>query len=176
MRYNTLLAGILLFFCGCNPTADEKQKDAFLYFDLKGYFRTEVNRLARANPQVIKSVAINGVYERRKLQIANWQSELSSISNADINKASWKGAFQISRSENKVTYRTNDKKIPVKEVTVLYKDGKASGFQVLIRNSNTLYLSTDSISYYQDSLYRIKKNQQIKLLSAKKYEIAIKFR
>jgi hypothetical protein len=176
MRYNILLAGILLFFCGCNSTTDEKQKDAFLYFDIRGYFKTEANRLAKTNPLVTKTVAINDVYEKRELKISNWQSELSSISNADINKASWKGAFKISRSENKVTYSSNDKKIPVKELTVFYKDGKASGFQALIRNSNTLYVSTDSLSFYPDSLYRIKKNQQIKLLPAKNYEIAIKFR
>ncbi|HMI05465.1 MAG TPA: hypothetical protein VK541_23455 [Pedobacter sp.] len=177
MKYNTLLAGsILLFLLGCNAGTDERQKNASPYFDLKGYFEKEANRLTKASPAVRKTVGINGFSETKTLKIADWKRELSSISNADINKASWRGAFRIIRSENKVMYRSDDRKVPVKELCIFYRDTIASGFLVLIRNSNALYTSTDSLIYYPDSLYRIKKNQQIKLLSEKNYEITIKFR
>jgi hypothetical protein len=177
MRYHTLLAGsILLFLLGCNAETDERQKNASPYFDLKGYFEKEANRLTKAGVIVNKTVGINGAHETKTLKIADWKRELSSISNADINKASWRGAFKVTRSENEVTYRSDDRKVPVKALTVFYKDGIASGFLVLIRNKNALYTSTDSLTYYPDSLYQIKKNQQIKLLSEKNYEISIKFR
>jgi hypothetical protein len=177
MKYNTLLAGgILLLLLGCDSGTDERQKSASLYFDLKGYFEKEVNRLTKASPVVRKTVGINGSYETKTLKIADWKRELSSISNADINKASWRGAFRIIRSENKVTYRSDDRKVPVKELCVFYRGNIPSGFLVLIRNSNALYTSSDSLTYYPGSLYRIKKNQQIKLLSKKNYEITVKFR
>jgi len=177
MRYKTLLASsILLFLLGCNAGTDERQKNASSYFDLKGYFEKEANRLTKADPTVRKTAGINGVYETRALKIADWKRELSSISNADINKASWRGIFSITRSENKVIYRSDNKKVPVKELCVFYRNNIASGFLVLIRNSNALYTSADSLTYYPDSLYRIKKNQQIKLLAKKNYEISIKFR
>jgi hypothetical protein len=177
MKYNILLAGsILLFVLGCDTATDEQQKNASSYFDIKGYFEKEAGRLTKVSPEVRKTVGINGSYETKTLKIADWKRELSSISNADINKASWRGAFRIIRSENKVTYRSDDRKVPVKELCVFYRDNVVSGFLVLIKNSNALYTSTDSLIYYPDSLYRIIKNQQIKLLSEKNYEIAIKFR
>jgi hypothetical protein len=176
MKYKILLAGILLFLFGCDAATDERQKDASAYFDLKGYIEKEVNRLTKVNPLVTKIVGINGSSETRTLKIADWKRELSAISNADINKASWRGAFRITRSENKVIYKSDDRKVPVKELTVFYRGNAASGFLLLIRNSNMLYTSSDSLTYYPDSLYRIKKNQQIKLLSEKKYEVSIKFR
>jgi hypothetical protein len=177
MKYNTLLAGgILLLLIGCDAGTDERQKNASPYFDLKGYFEKEAGRLIKANPEVRKTVGINNSHETKTLKIADWKRELSSISSADINKTSWRGAFRIICSENKVTYTSDDSKVPVKELSVFYRNNIASGFLVLIKNSNALYTSTDSLMYYPDSLYRIKKNQQIKLLSEKNYEIAIKFR
>lgn len=177
MKYNTFLAGgILLFLLSCNAGTDQRQKNASRYFDLKGYFEKEANRLTKASSGVRKTVGINGSYETKTLKIADWKRELSSISNADINKASWRGAFRIIRSENKVTYRSDDKKVPVKELCIFYRDNIPSGFLVLIRNSNALYTSSDSLTYYPDSLYRIKRNQQIKFRSEKNYEITVKFR
>jgi hypothetical protein len=177
MRHHTLLASsILLFLFSCNAGTDERQKNASPYFDLKGYFEKEADRLTKAGIIVNKTVAINGAHETKTLKITDWERELSSISNADINKTSWRGAFKVARSENRVTYKSDDGKVPVKALTVFYRNGIVSGFLVLIRNSNALYTSTDSLTYYPDSLYQIKKNQQIKLLSEKNYEISIKFR
>src|SRR5687768_4704381 len=108
MRYHTLLAGsILLFLFGCNAETDERQKNASPYFDLKGYFEKEANRLRKAGVIVNKTVGINGAHETKTLKITDWERELSSISNADINKTSWRGAFKVARSENRVTYRSD---------------------------------------------------------------------
>src|SRR5215217_318984 len=165
MRLFTLLTGILLLSAGCESKPDEQRKNISLYYDLKGYFKKEADRLNSKNPIVRKMVSVNDSPETRSLKIPDWKKELSVISDADINKTSWRGAFSMRKNKNVEVYTSDDKKIHVKQVTINYRNGKPSGFLILIRNSNTLYTSTDSISYYPDSLYRIIKTQDIRLLS-----------
>jgi len=176
MKFNIPLTGILLLFIGCNTQPDEQQKNTAAYFDLKGYFQKETARLTAADPLVKKTVSINDSSETRSSKITDWKRELSAISDADINKASWKGAFAVEKKKNLLIYSTNDDKVNVRKIMITYKDGKPSGFLVLIRNSNLLYTSTDSLSYYPDSLYMLKKTQDIKLLAKKRYKVSLLFR
>lgn len=176
MKINTLLAGILLLFISCNTQTDEQQKETEAYFDLRAYFRKEAERLTAAAPLVTKTVSINDSSETKSLKITDWKRELSAISDADINKTSWKGVFTIEKKKNLLVYSTNDEKVSVKKVVITFKDDMPSGFLALIRNSNALYTSTDSLSYYPDSLYRLTKTQNIRFLTKKKYKVSILFR
>jgi len=176
MRHNLLILGSFLLLASCNRSPAEQQKTVSLYFDLKGYFEKEALRLQRTQPLISKSVNINGAEEMKSLKIANWKRELSAIADADINKASWRGLFTVKKTGEKVQYITAEEKIPVKEVTVTYSQNKPIAVVVLMKASNMLYTSVDSLSYYPDSLYQINKSQHIRLLDSKDYKVTLKFR
>lgn len=160
-----------MVFYGCNPAADN-QNDALKYFDLKGYFQSEAARLSNIQPLVTKIVAVNDAAELKKVRIADWSKELSIFSDADINRNAWKGLFIATRSGEQETYTSNHDKVPVKEVLVTKKNGKVNYIRILVSNKNLLYSSSDTLYYYPDSLYQIKKKQHIKLLSEKRYVIS----
>jgi hypothetical protein len=174
MRRTLLLPVILLVFSGCNP-ADKNQKGDLSYFDLKGYFEKESLRLNKSNPVFTKTVMVNESSETKNIRIADWAKELSVFSEADINRSAWKGLFHIEKNKEQEVYSSDDKKVPVKEVLITKTDGKVQGIKILIRTSNMLYSSADTLSYYPDSLYQIKKKQEIRLLSEKNYIITGKF-
>lgn len=176
MRNTLLLFSILLFFISCNDSADKKQKNDLTYFDVKGYFDKEAARLNKANPLINKVVNVNGAEESKRTKIADWNKELTLFSDADINRASWKGLFQLKKSEDQELYTSDNEKVPVKELLVFYKNNRVHGFKILIKNTNTLYTSVDTLTYYPDSLYQIKKMQNIKLLSEKSYTITGSFK
>lgn len=176
MKINTPLISFFLLFISCNMQPDEQQKNTKAYFDLKTYFRKEAERLTAADRLVTKMVSINDSSETKSLKITDWKKELSVISDADINKASWKGAFLIKRKKNLLIYSTSDEKVNVKKVIITYKNDKPSGFLLLLRTRNSLYTSTDSLSYYPDSLYTVNKTQDIRFLSKKRYKVEILFR
>lgn len=176
MRNTLLLFSILLFFISCNDSADKKQKNDLTYFDVKGYFDKEAARLNKANPLINKVVNVNGAEESKRTKIADWNKELTLFSDADINRASWKGLFQLKKSEDQELYTSDNEKVPVKELLVFHKNNKVHGFKILIKNTNTLYTSVDTLTYYPDSLYQIKKMQNIKLLSEKSYTITGTFK
>ncbi|WP_316793869.1 hypothetical protein [Pedobacter frigoris] len=175
MKKTIQLYPVLLLLFSCSYTAEQKQKTNLSYFDVKGYFEKEVDRLKKSNSLVYKTVEVNGSSETKKIKIADWKKELAVFSEADINKDSWRGLFKLSRQQDKETYISDNEKVPVKEIEISYTLNKVSKLLVVIKNNNSLYTSSDSLFYYPDTLYKIVKSQQIKLLSDKNYKVTGRF-
>ncbi|MNK14830.1 hypothetical protein D3C87_329610 [compost metagenome] len=170
MRKTFWLLGLILIFYSCNP-AVKNQNDALNYFDIKGYFKKEASRLNKRNPLLTKTVEVNGASETKKIHIPDWEKELSIFSESEINRNAWKGLFSINTTNTQELYTSDNKKVPVKEVSITKRDGRITSIRILIKNSNMLYSSTDTLTYYPDSLYRINKKQRIKLMAEKNYSI-----
>jgi hypothetical protein len=170
--------GILVFalaFFSCNQREAAKANTELLYFDLKGYFGKEIIRLRNAKVKVNKTVSINGVDETKSSLIADWDKELAIFVNADINKTSWKGSFKVTRQKGLHSYTSDSKKIPIKKVSITHKDSKISKVEIIVNNKNILYQSLDTLTYSPDVLYKIRKQQKIRLLAPKDYAIVAKF-
>jgi hypothetical protein len=170
MRLSTLL---LIFLLGACNTAPGNKVVSRQYFDLKGYVSAAAQRLNQLNPQVDKTVTINQSAEHKKLKVTDWQKELSVITDADINKSAWQGLFRVSRKQNSISYISDNEKVPVKSLTVSYKDGKPVGIDILMETTNLLYTSRDILTFYPDSIYQVRKTQKIKLLNKKEYQVEL---
>ena len=175
MNYKTSFF-ILLLCSGCQRTAEQMQKNELTYFDIKDYFEKESARLSKTSTFITKTVSVNDSSEAKRTQINNWAKELEIFKDADINKNAWKGLFKISKLGDKQQYTTDNEKIPVKQLTIFYRKGntqapEVSGLQIIVKNSNLLYNSNDTLLYYPDSLYQVKKTQNILFLSSKRYQI-----
>jgi len=171
-RYLLVLTALLT---ACAAPEKENTGTKAVYFDLKGYFSKEAAALNARHPFVNKRVVVNSKAEDKQVKISDWQKEFSVFIDADINKAAWEGEFSSKATAQGITYTSNSDKVPVKQVQVLKASGAVRGIVITIHNSNYLYSSSDTLSYYPDSLYEIRKSQEIKLLSPKRYEITGKF-
>lgn len=155
---------------------ESKQPNTPIYFDVEGYFASEINRLQKINPIVIKEVIAKGKSEQKSIKIADWKIEIASFSNADINKSSWQGEFTEAITGNNISYTTNNPKIPIKRIEIIKTDNKIKAIQIFKLNENSLYTSTDTLLYFPDSLYLVQSQQKIKLLSLKKYQVVGKLK
>jgi len=168
---------LLIFFLGaCNSGTQKKQSGALEYFDLKDYIAKEAKRLNLLNPEIDKYVEVNRSGEHKKLKITDWQKELAIFSDADVNKSAWQGLFKLNEAGDTKTYVSDNDKVPVKSLSIQYRNGKISSLQILISTVNSLYTSNDTLSYFPDSLYEVKKTQHIKLLNEKNYHITGRFK
>jgi hypothetical protein len=189
MRLPYLLIFILAF-TSCQQKAKEKSKN-LTYFDLAGYFKNEAKRLSRINRPIGKTVWIDGKSEQKIIKIKDWEKELAVFIEADINKGSWKGAFKksesyfmmlptryssTSRHDTTITYTSNNEKIPIKTLKIVKQGNEVFSIQIFLHNINDLYTSQDSLIYFPDSLYEIKKVQRIKLMDEKKYIVKGEFK
>jgi hypothetical protein len=161
----------------CNNKKQEQQANTnLLYFDIKGYFEKEASRLKAINPTIIKQVGIGEASETKTTKINDWKNEFSIFEDADINKASWRGSFEIKKTAQTELYTSSNKKIKVKSVLVQREQNLIKKIEIIISIKNILYTSADTLSYYPDSLYEIKKQQKIKLLKIKRYRVSGKFK
>ena len=175
MKKPILFLSLSLLFAACTSADNEKQIINTPYFDLQSYFNKEEVRLKKLNPSIEKTVSVDDSSEKKSIKIVDWKKELSIFTDSDINKRAWLGQFKIYKTPTLEQYSSNQEKIPVKELKVMRKNGKVSGIQILLKNTNALYTSTDTLVYYPDSLYQIDKTQHIKLLAEKRYRITVLF-
>lgn len=156
-----------MYGCNTGETAATQNKTA--YFDVKGYFDKESSRLQKANDEIEKRVEVNGSAETRRLRIDNWKSELSIFSDSEINRNSWEGLFKVYKDSTSITYTSDNEKVPVKQLRVTFLNNKVKGIYILVKNTNLLYKSVDSLLYIADSIYSVKKQQDIRFLDRKTY-------
>lgn len=164
----------MTIFASCG-VKDEEKATTQTYFSISDYFNNEAARLSKTNPMITKTVFVNDKTEEKKLRITNWEQELSSFIDADINKASWKGSFQLKKSDTSETYLSQSEKIPVKKVVILLRGKNVEGIKIFLENKNVLYSSTDSLVYLPNDYFEINKTQKIKLMDTKRYIIKGKF-
>lgn len=159
----------------CNQHSDVQTKSTSEYFDIQAYFNAEANRLQKLNPTVNKTVSVQNDAESKQVKINDWHKELSSFADANLHKSAWKGSFKVFKSDTLESYSTEKDKIAVKLVTIQKKFRKIKSIKIIVANKNILYQSSDTLIYYPDSLYIIKKQQKIRLMDAKNYGITAKF-
>lgn len=169
------ILGILVLGLFSCVKRENQSTGTLLYFDLKGYFEKEANRLQQAKPTVNKQVLSKGETEQKAIQIANWKSELAVFEAADINKASWRGEFTIKPLGDGISYTTTNEKIPVKKLEIFKTGNKITSIKIYKSSENRLYLAKDTLIYYPDSLYMVQSAQKIKLLAPKTYRIVGNF-
>ncbi|MCZ4244761.1 hypothetical protein [Pedobacter punctiformis] len=176
MTKNLCILVFALAFFSCNQRKDAEANTDLLYFDVKGYFKNEALHLQKVKPLVQKLVNLNGDAESKATKINDWEKELTIFTDADINKTSWRGSFKINKVADTETYTSDNRKIPVKRIIIVKVNGKVTSIEIIRENKNMVYQSTDTLLYYPDSLYEIRKQQKIKLLNPKKYIITGKLK
>ena len=147
------------------------------YVDLQGFFSAEASRLNAQKPTFTKTVCINGKTESKVVNKSiDWEKELSVFKEADINKPAFKGMYQITKLANKTIYTTVSKNVPVKRIEVDFGNTKKPiGIRIFQLTKNMIYQSTDTLSYYPDSVYSIHKKQVVRVLGTTDYAIDGKF-
>jgi hypothetical protein len=169
MRKLALL--LIVVLASCSGTEQRSPDAAIQYFDVRGYFNKEAKRLSEKNPTINKTVLVNGTTENKPIKITDWHKELASFIDADINKRAWEGEFLAEKTGNGMVYTSNNEKVPVKKLEIIKDKERITGVFIIIKNSNYLYTSSDTLSYFPDSLYQIRKAQHVTLMSPKTYRI-----
>ncbi|WP_134089319.1 hypothetical protein [Olivibacter sp. XZL3] len=170
-----VLIGALFSFtglCSCSSDKDETKTTDRPYFDLVSYFEQQARHLQEVNPVIVKTVGKNEQREQKKLQLSDWQRELDLFASSDINKPDWLQRYSVDSTNDILTYRTKDPELRTKEIKI-HKDQKGRIKRIYILNGekNWLYESLEKLDYYPDSLYRIEKEQAIRIIGRNSYLI-----
>lgn len=166
MRSGAVFTLLFLALAGCkNP---ETKNPHPVYFDLAGYFKKEAAKQASRKHPVLKKVVQNGKEQRKKVS-PDWPAEFSLFSQSDINKPAWRGSYTVTKNGDFLIYIAKTPDLRTRRIVVKKNGGKIS--YILISNvvNNALYNSVERLTYFPDSLYRIEKKQQVRILGQNHY-------
>ncbi len=169
--YRKLFILLLVFNSSCSNQEEMKTETDF--FDIKGFFESEVKRLTNKKSTVNKSVRQNEQSEVKKNLSVDWENELALFIASDINKPAWKDSYKISGDSVHLNYLAIDTNLRTRSVEIK-KDPKGQAVFFKIKNitRSKLYESSEELTYIPDSIYKITKDQSVRFLGKNTYQIS----
>ena len=89
----------VLFLQACDlPSGEDLQEKPEIYFNLQGFVKEQIAYLQSTQAKVYKIALINDKKESKLLEKIDWQKELDSFLQADINKSAFEGMYSLQDS------------------------------------------------------------------------------
>lgn len=170
---------ILLFICflcgGCIKSEGKIQNQKIYYFNLKRFFESEIIRLNKQNPFIIKEVGRNKQLQKKIVKINNWATELSLFISSDINKAAFKESYNKDSTATKIIYSAKNMDLKTRKITIYLQNHKPVYVHIINYQKNYLFQSSENLIFYTNKSYLIKKKQKLLFSEFQVYEVKGKF-
>ena len=174
---NFSLFAIFLLALSCEqPELDATITDG--RFPLNDFVQGEIKKIEGENLKIEKTIHQNGHVETTIQSNDGWIDMLKYIGKSDFNKPSSSGLFLIDsiltgNSKTKI-FTASKEKISPKKVEIKYINDSVIEINYQIVEKNLLFETSESRSYFVDSLIVIERNQSVRFLSDSKTKIETK--
>jgi hypothetical protein len=171
---------LLVWFVACIRPVEEKSKTLY-YFDLKNYFEQEAVRLQSEKPIIKKTVFLNDHTEFKEKVIEDWNKELMTFMEADINKSALAGKYSsdtlFSQGRiQKIIYNARDDKLKTRSVIIAFDSmQQADKIAITIETVNTLYHSSQQLYYHKNHFYSVSGRQKIRWMGTDEFKVEVRF-
>lgn len=174
-----LIFGVLVVNFNACTSQDKKAEKIGLNFNIPHYLNSEASRLNRLRSGVIKKIYLNKEQDSLTINSVNWTKELELFAAIDLNKAAWKDQFlcdTLSVANTViVTYKAKINSIPVRQVKLIYFNGKLESIRIVKQSDNFIVKSSSQLIYQPSSGYTYKSFQSILGLLDENYFVIAKF-
>ncbi len=180
-RYLLLLG---CFWLGCEQLPESEStlaKGEKPFFDLKGFFRQEINQLDSLQPRLRKTVRLDGSEETKILDTLDYDSELQVFLDSDINRIAWIDRYSTdsirrARRLQRLVYRAKSEDLKTKLLAITF-DSAGEVDLIRVRNNadSPTYQLEQRLRYKVDSGFVIQTRQEITLSPAKKMYVGVAF-
>lgn len=172
----------VLLLCSCNKgPAEIYYADQRYYYDLPSFINKQISNLASKGQWVRKKVTKDGHTQFIERGNVDWTDELAAFIDADINRPAWRGEFKVDTISLErvwvITYKTDVKEIPVKNVVVTVDKDTRQCLQITVDRStdNFLYTSNQKLFYTTGEGYMVKGKLSVSYLFDSEYAIESEF-
>ena len=168
-----LFLAFIIVLTACNDIKVKPEEK--IYFSISPYIDTLVQELEHKNTGLKKAAQLNNSVDTNYTRDVNWENELSIFKEAEINKSSYHGKFDVDTTSRNgqqiITYTTEDKKIRTKYLEVTKKNGKVSSIVIRLKTDNTLYSSTQDLELIPNKGFSVEGMQNIASLSVDSFRL-----
>ena len=183
----SLFFALLLTIAGCSGQGDQQtagQNGSF--YDLVGYFESEMERLNREQPDLTKTVEFDGRQERKQYDSLDFERELRVFANANINRAALRDKYVVDSLFNtgtagdtyleKITYEAKEEKVKTKLIEIDFLPTGQIKRVYIESYSNSLAAELrQELTYQPRSGYSIYSYQDIALSEDKRLKVDVRF-
>lgn len=174
----TLLLSIAVFV-SCNNKSQRAVDELKPYFDLKQYFTLQADSLEKASTGLQKKIMKDGITEEIGFTKVNWIREIKPFLECDINKPSWNLSYLadtvFTTKGMTVKYIAKDASLPVKQITLSFKNSILAQIVMHKESTNSYYHSTNNYIFEPETGFMINGSQDVMLAKKTNYSIVAKF-
>ncbi len=184
MKLQQLVIPALFFLIFSGPACQPSDADGPVgpsFFDIKGYFEGEIQRLRNNQQLANKYLEVNNSSEQLEGVELDYEKELSSFLKADINKVSWQEKYQADTllsgegRPEQITYKALDPDLRTQSVQINFKEEQVANIQISNRTENPVLYNSQELRYDPSKGYRIKSHQKLKLSPPQEIKIEVQF-
>ncbi len=177
MRLLVIVSIILVQFSCAQQQTDKTLEAPF--FDLKGYFSQEQERLSLLRG-FEKKVELNGQIEEGRFDTLDWEIELKAFSDANINLPAWYDKYAIDSvfSNNELYtlhYHAIDSSLRIQAIQIEFEQKAPSKIQIERKSNSPLAQTFKSLVYEPDRGYSILNIQHLRMSEEKKVSVQVRF-
>lgn len=150
------------------------------FFDLKGYFVEEMNRL-QDKRDFTKITVYNGEREEKKAVTVDLQKELQIFSNADINRTAWLDKYRADTTFNDrkniliIEYKALEPDLKTRSLRVEFSESSVSRIEIVTAGKSIVSQTQNILTYSPARGYGIRSMQDIILLTENDMETEVLF-
>lgn len=167
----------LLLACQQQEQSVEKK----LFFSIEDYFTEQIQILEQGNYSLEKSIDINDRKEVKQLKKVDYQMELASFIDNDINRPAWSDKYSVDSlletgQLKMIAYQALDNSLQVQNVTIYYTEKKeVEHISITSESDSVLSNSKKEMDYYPLKHYHILSVETTKTGDVIKVEIDGRF-
>ena len=179
-RYFALIFALAVVMGACQPTSSETIGEvAYPFFDLKGFFESEINRLNQKNG-FAKQTAVNEVQETKQLDSLDFEKELNIFLDSDINRIAWFDKYSIDSTVNAgqlvaLQYKAKEDRLVIKNIQIDFENQAVTRIRI-DREADTALADTDiNLTYEPQKGYSISNKQALTMGEDKTFLVQVDF-
>lgn len=176
-----LLLSVLGFACGETATAESQiTNNKITFFDLKGYFEKEIQRLNQAQPKVQKKVMLNDKVEEKQPDRLDFATELGIFVESDINRRDWMDKYHadstfVNSTLTAIRYTSLDNKLRTRQLDVEFEQNKVSKIHILNGAKTMVAGSQQELTYLPTEGYFIQSLQHTAISKDRSLKVEVTF-
>ncbi|MCF8246097.1 MAG: hypothetical protein K9J37_15485 [Saprospiraceae bacterium] len=152
------------------------------FFDLKGYFNAEAQRLtAEGIRQATKVVVADGKTESRNIDNIDYERELSFFAASDNNRPAWTDKYVVDTLFNELNqvvqlnYKCIDDKLKIRNIVVDFDGIDVNKIFIENNTSNSIATSSQNLVYQPAIGYSIESHQKVAIGDEQLFKVSVKF-
>ena len=157
---------ISLFACGERANAPVKALEK-PYFDVKGFFESEMKRLTEGGMKIKKTVTVNGQTETKIIEKPNFEEEFKMFVASDINRPAWSDKYHINEKASgnhdfTREYWAKDENLKTQSLKIIQENGATSFTMEIHNRDESVVTESDSHLFYdKNNGFSITNSQQL---------------